>query len=118
MEKLSATEEEVMQVIWKKEAGFVRDFMEDLKDPPPYTTLASIIKNLEKKGFLKSRKMANSYQYEPVISWEAYNRNHLSHVVKDYFSNSYKEMVSFFAREKKISPEELKEIIAMIEQKK
>ena len=118
MEKLSQAEEELMQAIWKKEGGFIRDFMEQLKDPPPYTTLASTAKNLEKKGFVKSRKMANSYWYQAVISAEAYNRNHLSHVVKDYFANSYKDMVTFFAREQKISPEELKEIIDLIEQKK
>jgi predicted transcriptional regulator len=118
MEKLSVQEEEVMQPIWKKGGGFIRDFMEEMKNPPPYTTLASTVKNLEKKGFVKSRKLSNSYWYQPVISQEAYNRNHLSHVVKDYFSNSYKEMVTFFAKERKISPDELKEIIAMIEKNK
>lgn len=107
-----------MQAIWKTGGGFIRDFVSVMNTPPPYTTVASTVKNLERKNFVKSRKMANSYWYQPAISTEAYNRNHFSHIVKDYFSNSYKEMVSFFAKEQKISPEELKEIIAMIEHKK
>lgn len=118
MEQLSPAEEEVMQAIWQTEGGFIRDFMNIMSAPPPYTTIASTVKNLERKGFVKSKRMANSYWYQPAISIEVYNRNHFSHIVKDYFSNSYKEVVSFFAREQKISPEELKEIIAMIEQKK
>lgn len=118
MEQLSPQEEEVMLAIWQTEGGFIRDFLSKLKDPPAYTTIASTVKNLERKGFVKSKKMANSYWYQPALSAEAYNRSHFSQVAKDYFSNSYKEMVTFFAREQKISPEELKEIIAMIENKK
>lgn len=118
MEPLSHTEEKVMQAIWKTEGGFIRDFIAAMEATPPYTTVASTVKNLEQKHFVKSRKMANSYWYLPALSAEAYNRNHFSHIVKDYFSNSYKEMVSFLAKEQKISPQELKEIIAMIEHKK
>lgn len=118
MEKLSATEEEVMQAIWKQGSGFIRDFMERMKAPPAYTTVASIVRNLEKKGYLKSKKMANSYYYEALIAAEDYNRRRLSDVVKDYFADSYKDMVTFFAHDKKISPRELKEIIALIDKKK
>lgn len=118
MEQLSPAEEDIMLVIWKTEGGFIRDFMSRMKDPPPYTTIASTIKNLERKGFVRSKKMANSYWYEPACPAEAYKRSHFSQVAKDYFSNSYKEIVAFFAKEEKISPEELKEIIAMIENKK
>lgn len=118
MEQLSPAEEEVMLIIWKSEGGFIRDFMGSMEDPPPYTTLASTVKNLERKGFVKGKKMANSFWYQPALPAEAYNRSHLSQVVKGYFSDSYKELVTFFAREQKISPEELKEIIEMIENKK
>ncbi len=118
MEQLSPAEEEVMLIIWKTEGGFIRDFMDHMKAPPPYTTVASTVKNLERKGFVKSKKMANSFWYQPAVLVEAYNRSHFSQVVKGYFSDSYKELVTFFAREQKISTEELKEIIAMIENKK
>lgn len=104
-----------MLIIWRKKSGFIRDFIEDMKEPLPYTTVASIVKNLEKKGFVKSQRMANSYKYQAKIPQKNYNLNHLSQTAKNYFSNSYKEMVSFFAKEQKISSEELKEIIRMIE---
>lgn len=117
MEKLSTAEEEVMQAAWKTKGGFIRDFMEHLDNSIPYTTVASTVKNLEKKGFVNSVKQANSFYYTPAITQEAYNRSNLSDVVKHYFANSYKEMVTFFAQDKKITPEELQEIIALIEKK-
>lgn len=116
MEKLTQQEEAAMLVIWKNGKGFVKDFLEAHPAPvPPYTTLASTIKNLEKKGFIQSRKVGNVYEYTPVIEEAGYKNKFMSGFVKDYFENSYKELVSFFAKEKKISPDELKEIIRMIE---
>jgi BlaI family penicillinase repressor len=117
MENLSPAEEEVMQVIWKTNGGFIRDFIEYLDQSIPYTTVASTVKNLEKKNYVDSKKRANSYYYSPVIAREDYNRSNLSNVVKNYFADSYKDMVTFFAQDKKISPEELQEIIALIEKK-
>lgn len=117
MEKLSPAEEEVMQAIWKTNGGFIRDFMEHMDDNIPYTTIASTVKNLEKKDYVHSQKRANSYYYTAAIAQEDYNRTNLSDVVRHYFANSYKDMVAFFAKDKKISPEELQEIIALIEKK-
>lgn len=118
MQSLTPAEEEVMLLIWKTNGGFIREFMEAMEAPPPYTTLASTVKNLEKKKFVRARKMANSYRYEPAVPQEAYHRQSLSQTVRNYFSDSYKDMVAFFAREQKISPEELKEIIRQIEEGK
>lgn len=118
MQKLSVQEEEVMQAIWKTKGGFVRDFMEVMMDPPAYTTVASTVKNLEKKDFLKSKKMANSFFYESIVKEKDYTRTHMKGFVQDYFQNSYKELVTFFVKDKKLSEQELKEIIAMIEGKK
>ena len=119
MEKLSQQEEEVMQVVWKIDRGFIKDFLDELDEPrPPYTTLASTVKNLEKKGFLKSEKLANSYRYAPVIKEEDYKRKFMKGFVSDYFKNSYKELVTFFAKEDQISADELKEIIDLIEKRK
>ncbi|UYQ93850.1 BlaI/MecI/CopY family transcriptional regulator [Chitinophaga horti] len=118
MEKLTKQEEAAMQAIWKVGKGFVKDFLEAHAEPiPPYTTLASTIKNLEKKGYLASTKMGNVYEYTPQIAEGDYTRKFMSGFVKDYFEDSYKELVTFFAKEKKISPDELKEIIRMIEKK-
>jgi BlaI family transcriptional regulator, penicillinase repressor len=119
MEKLSQQEEDAMQAVWKLGQGFVKDFLEEMPEPkPPYTTLASTIKNLERKGFLRSEKLANSYRYAPVIKAEEYKRKFMKGFVSDYFKNSYKEMVAFFAKEEQISADELKEIIDLIEKRK
>ena len=77
-----------------------------------------MIKNLEKKGYLSSRLVGNAYLYKPVVSEEAYKKKFMGHVVKDYFDNSYKELVNFFVEQKKLSAKELKEIIRMIEEGK
>ena len=119
MEKLSTQEEEIMQVIWRLNKGFIKDFLTELPDPkPPYTTLASTIKNLERKGFLQSEKLANSYRYSPLIKAEEYKKKFMKGFVSDYFENSYKELVEFFAREEQISTDDLKEIINLIEKRK
>ncbi|WP_421829024.1 BlaI/MecI/CopY family transcriptional regulator [Larkinella sp.] len=119
MTKLTVQEEEAMLVIWKSQGGFVKDFLEQLPEPrPPYTTLASTIRNLERKGFLESKKWGNTYRYEPLISEEEYKKRFMSGFVSDYFRNSFKELVAFFAEDQKISADELKEVIEMIEKRK
>ena len=119
MEKLSQQEEEAMQAVWQKGKGFIKEFLDLIEEPkPPYTTLASTIKNLERKKFLKSEKLGNSYRYAPAIQEEEYKKKFMSGFVNDYFQNSYKDLVTFFANEKKISATELKEIIKLIENPK
>ncbi|MDB5007639.1 MAG: transcriptional regulator [Mucilaginibacter sp.] len=119
MEKLSKQEEEAMQAVWQFGAGFIKDFLDLIEEPkPPYTTLASTIKNLEKKGFLASEKLGNSFRYAPAIQEEEYKKKFMSGFVSDYFQNSYKDLVTFFANEKKISASDLKEIINLIEKPK
>lgn len=117
MEKLTFQEEELMLVIWQVKDGAVKDFISKMPLPhPPYTTVASIVKNLEKKGFVSSRRYGNVYVYSPVVGENEYKSKFMSGVVRDYFENSYKEMVTFFAQKQKISKEELQEIIRLIEQ--
>ena len=118
MEKLTKQEEQAMLAIWRTGTGFVKDFLDQVAEPAPhYNTLVSTIKNLEKKGFVVSRKIGNMYQYTPLVEEPEYKKNFLTNMVKNHFDNSYKDLVSFFAEEKKISPKELKEIIDMIEKK-
>ena len=115
MERLTHVEEETMQAVWRTGEGNVKAFMEHLDESLPYTTVASTIKNLEKKGYLNSRLVANAYLYKPVISEADYKKKFMGAVVKDYFDNSYKELVNFFVEQKKLSAKELKEILTMIE---
>jgi len=115
MEKLTHTEEETMQAVWRTGEGNVKAFMEHLDESLPYTTVASTIKNLEKKGYLSSRLLGNAYLYKPLISEDEYKKKFMGNVVKEYFDNSYKELVNFFVEQKKLSAKELKEILNMIE---
>lgn len=115
MEPLTHVEEETMQAIWRTGEGNVKSFMERLDETIPYTTVASTIKNLEKKGYLHSRLVGNAYLYKPAVTEDDYKKKFMGKVVKEYFDNSYKELVNFFVEQKKLSAKELKEIINMIE---
>ena len=119
MEKLTPQEEDAMLVIWKTGECHVKQVLEQLPEPrPPYTTLASTVKNLEKKGYLTSRLIGNAYLYKPAVSESEYKKRFVNGLVKQYFDNSYKDMVSFFIEQKKLSARELKDLIQLIEGKK
>ena len=115
MEKLTHVEEEAMQAVWRSGEGNIKAFMEHLDEALPYTTVASTIKNLEKKGYLSSRLVGNAYLYMPLVNEDEYKKKFMGSVVKEYFDNSYKELVNFFVEQKKLSAKELKEIINLIE---
>ncbi|WP_307759551.1 BlaI/MecI/CopY family transcriptional regulator [uncultured Mediterranea sp.] len=119
MEKLTKQEEEAMLYIWSLEYCCIKEILAKYSTPkPPYTTVASIVKNLERKKYVKASHVGNTYYYKPLIPESEYKRTFMSGFVRNYFANSYKEMVSFFAKEQKISAGELKDIIDMIEQGK
>jgi predicted transcriptional regulator len=118
MEKITKQEEEAMLIVWKRGGGFIKDFLEHYPEPkPPYTTLASVIKNLERKGYVQGSRYGNVFAYRPTIEEAQYKSRFMSGFVKDYFSNSYKELVGFFAEQEKISPDELREILEIIEKR-
>jgi len=105
-----------MLIIWRLGKGFIKDMLEQYPEPrPPYTTLASTVKNLERKGYVKSRRYGNTYEYTPVVCEKDYKKQFVSGFVKDFFRDSYSELVTFFAKEQHISADELKEIICIIE---
>ena len=119
MERLTEPEEEAMQVLWQLNGGFIKDVLEQLPEPrPPYTTLASTIRNLERKSYLRSEKFGNTYRFTPAIAAEEYRKQSMHSFVGSYFRNSYKDLVSFFAQEQHISADDLKEILDMIENQK
>ncbi|WP_410220687.1 BlaI/MecI/CopY family transcriptional regulator [Pedobacter sp.] len=116
MEKLTIQEEEAMLAVWQVGPGFIKDFMDVMPEPkPPYTTLASTVKNLERKGFLKGERYANAIRYSAAVKEAEYKKRFMNGFVNNYFQSSYKELVAFFAKDKKISAKELKEIIELIE---
>ncbi|MFA8434728.1 MAG: BlaI/MecI/CopY family transcriptional regulator [Marinifilaceae bacterium] len=118
MEKLTKKEERAMQALWKIEKGFVKDILAGYDEPKPhYNTLSSLIRGLEEKGYVGHKAYGKTHEYFPLISQETYTGAFLSGFVGNYFENSYKKVVSFFAKEEKLSVEDLKEIIEMIEKK-
>lgn len=119
MQKLTNKEEEIMHILWKLEKAFVKDVLEEItKDKPHYNTLSTIIRHLEEKKYVDYIAYGKTHQYFPIITKEAYRKRFMNSAIENYFNNSYKNVVSFFAKEKKISVEELKEIINLIEQNK
>ena len=82
MEKLTMQEEEAMRWIWRIGPCFVKDVLAKYEDPkPPYTTLASVIKNLERKKYVKAKRYGNTYEYRPLIEETEYKRTFLGGVV-------------------------------------
>ncbi len=119
MEKLTNKEEEIMQVLWKLKKAFVKEVVAELPSPKPhYNTISTTIRKMEDKGFVGYNAFGNTHQYFPTISKEAYRKTYMQKTITNYFEDSYKNVVSFFAKEEKISVEELKEIIRLIENKK
>ena len=118
MQKLTNKEEEIMQILWKLKKAFVKEVLTEItEEQPHYNTLSTIIRNLEEKGFVSHNAFGNTHQYFPVVKMEDYRKRFMNTAIDTYFDSSYKNMVSFFAKEEKISAEELREILAMIENK-
>lgn len=119
MNKLTNKEEEILHALWNLKKAFVKDIIFTLPDPKPhYNTISTIIRNMEDKGYIKHTAFGKTHQYYPAITKEKYRKNYMSKTITNYFENSYKDAVSFFAKEEKISVDELKEIISLIENKK
>lgn len=116
MEKLTKQEEEVMQQVWHLGECTVKDVVAAMPEPqPPYTTVASVMQNLKRKCFVNQRQQGKTYVYVPAIAKSDYKRGFMSGFVRDYFRGSFRDMVSFFAREEKLSAEDLQDIINEIE---
>jgi BlaI family transcriptional regulator, penicillinase repressor len=112
MKELTKAEEQIMQELWVLEKAFVKDIIDRLPDPKPaYNTVSTIIRILEKKGFVDHTAYGKTYQYFPAISKKDYTKTYFKNFLSGYFSNSFQEMVSFFAREDKMSLTDLEDIV-------
>ena len=119
MKKITPKEEEILNIFWKKGELFVKQILELYPEPKPhYNTISTMVRTLEEKGYIGYRIFGNTYQYYSLISKEDYNRKNLRNMVKNYFGNSYKRVVSALVEEEDISLEELKELIQEIEKKR
>jgi len=116
MKKLTNKEEEVLKILWKLEKAFVKEVLAEFPEPKPhYNTLSTIVRHLEEKEYVAYTAYGKTHQYYPIVSKEEYRKGFMNSAMEDYFNNSYKNLVSFFAKEEKISVDDLKEIISKIE---
>ena len=119
MQKLAKREEQIMQACWHLGKAFIKEIIAELPDRKPhYNSVATMVRILEEKGFLGHETFGNTFQYYPVVSKEQYQNHAFDDIVKQYFNNSYPRMLAYFAKEQKISPEELNEIMELIKSQK
>jgi len=112
MKELTKAEDQVMQLLWRLEKAFVKDIIEQMPVPKPaYNTVSTIIRILEKKGFVGHNAYGKTYEYFPLISKKEYTRSYMKNFMRNYFSGSFQEMVSFFAKEDNMSLTELDDLM-------
>jgi BlaI family transcriptional regulator, penicillinase repressor len=117
--ELTKAEDEIMQILWKIEKGFVKDILDHFDDPrPAYTTVATFMKILEKKGYVTFKPYGKAYQYYPLISKEDYSNVHVNSIFKRYFKNSIKDVVSFFTDNNKVSVSDIDNAIKLLNELK
>ncbi|MCU0399803.1 MAG: BlaI/MecI/CopY family transcriptional regulator [Algoriphagus sp.] len=116
MEELNQHEEEIMSLLWKQGELLIRDILEQLPDPkPPYTTLASTVRNLERKGYLSHRMYGTVNIYKPIIDQESYSKRSINRLVSTFFGGSIGSFLSFMVKEKNISEKDINELQDLID---
>ena len=114
--RLTAKEEDIIQIVWDNGDMFIRDIVAKLPEPRPnYNTVATQVKFLEEKGFLGRIPVANSFKYTALTSEKQYRGSTIGDVVARYYDNSYRQLISQFVEEDKMDLQELKDLIAQIE---
>ena len=119
MERLTIKEEEIMQVLWKLKMAFVKEILAEMPNPKPhYNTVSTLIRKMENKNMVAHEAFGHTHRYYPMVTKKDYARVFMKKTVSNYFGNSYKELVSFFAKEEKLSEKDLKEILKLIKKNK
>ena len=117
MKELTKAEEQVMQVLWKEKKAFVKEILSHFPDPKPaYNTVSTIIRILEKKGFVSHEELGKSHRYYPLVAKEAYRNERFSDLMKGYFNNSMKQVLSHFSDGDHLDLKEADEMIRMLEE--
>jgi len=120
---LTKAEEKAMKILWSIEKGLIRDVVNEYDEPKPaYTTVATIFKILERKGFVGRKPIANSHEYYPLVERKDYTTQSVKSLMENYFSNSFKNMVSEFSNKENLTTKDMQELIEhfqrQIEEKK
>lgn len=116
MKQLTKAEEQIMQILWDLKEGVVKQVVEGFgENKPAYTTVATVLGVLQKKGFVSARKIGNTNLFSPAVSKKEYTKFQLSSLLKNYFSGSFPKMATFFAKQNNLGIEELEEMLKITE---
>ncbi len=117
MKKLTKVEEQVMQIIWQLGRCTVREVIEQLGDKKtPHSTISSVVRILEKKGFVNHKAYGRTHEYFAIISQEEYSHQRIKGLVDNYFSGSFNELVSFFVKKNELKPDEIKSLLDRLDE--
>ena len=112
MKELTKAEDQIMQILWNLEKGFVNDIIEKMEEPKPaYNTVSTIVRILVKKEFVGFKAYGKSHQYYPLIDKDTYRNYFMKNFMSSYFNGSLRKMVSFFAKENNIDINELDQLL-------
>lgn len=118
LKELTRAEDQVMQILWLLEKGFVKDIIEKMPEPKPaYNTVSTIVRILETKGFVGHKAYGKTHEYFPLISREKYTRFYLNNLIKGYFNGSFQNLVSFFAKENKLNAVDIEKLLEELKNK-
>lgn len=116
MKELTRAEEEIMQILWDLERGFVKDIIEKMPSPKPaYNTVSTIVRILETKGFVSHKAYGKTHEYFPVVTKDKYSKFFLNNMLKGYFNGSFQNLVSFFAKEEKLKVKDIDQLVKYLE---
>ncbi|MDN5205396.1 BlaI/MecI/CopY family transcriptional regulator [Fulvivirgaceae bacterium BMA10] len=117
MRELTKAEEQVMKILWDLKKGFVKDILEKMPDPKPaYNTVSTIVRILEKKGFIGYKAYGKTHEYFPLIEQDKYKTFYLKNFVGNYFGGSFERLVSFFAKSNDMDIKELEDLMKYVEE--
>jgi predicted transcriptional regulator len=116
MKQLTKAEEQVMQILWEIKKGFVKDILEKMPNPKPaYNTVSTIVRILEKKGFVGYTAYGKTHEYYPLIEKNHYRSFYLKSVIGTYFGGSFERLVSFFAKDNDMDIHEMEELLKNVQ---
>jgi len=119
LKELTKAEDQVMQILWKLQKGFVKDVIEEMPNPKPaYNTVSTIVRILETKGFVDHKAYGKTHEYFPLITKEKYTKFYLNNLIKGYFNGSFQNLVSFFAKENKMDINDLEKLLDELKNQK
>lgn len=116
MKELTKAEEQVMQILWQIKKGFVKDILAKMPEPKPaYNTVSTIVRILEKKGFVAYQAYGKTHEYYPLVAKKEYSHFFLKSFIGNYFGGSFSRLVSFFAKENDMDIHDFEQLIKYVE---